>query len=83
MVTGWEEDCVYLESQREYGIVVAGFSGWRQRQLEARERKYLQPHGQFKIEVVGADGKPTPARISVTDDDGNVFCTAGCVDQRS
>jgi len=49
------------------------FPGGTQRQLEATERKYLHPHGQFKIEVVGTDGKPTPARISVTDNTGMFF----------
>ena len=49
------------------------FPGGVQRKIEATERKYLRPHGQLKIEVIEPDGKPTPARISITDASGKFF----------
>ncbi len=49
------------------------FPGRSQRLLAATERKYLKPHGRIDIEVLGGDGKATPARISVTDASGKFF----------
>jgi TolB protein len=49
------------------------FPGGGQRRLVAAERKYLKPHGRIEVSVVGADGKPTPARVSVTDEAGRFF----------
>jgi TolB protein len=43
------------------------FPGGGQRQLLATERTYFKPHGRIEIEVVGADGKTTAARVSATD----------------
>jgi TolB protein len=49
------------------------FPGGGQRLLAASERKYLKPHGWIEIEVFAGDGKPTPARVSVTDARGRFF----------
>ncbi len=49
------------------------FPGGAQRHLVATERKYLKPRGRIEVTVTGRDGKPTPARISVTDDAGRFF----------
>ncbi len=52
---------------------VQEFPGGGQRRIDATERKFLRPHGRIEIEVVGGDGKPTPARVSVTDATGKFF----------
>ncbi len=52
---------------------VQEFPGGGQRRVDATERKFLRPHGRIEIEVVGGDGKPTPARVSVTDATGKFF----------
>jgi TolB protein len=49
------------------------FPGGAQRRVAANERKYLKPHGRIELEVIGSDGKPTPARLSVTDAAGRFF----------
>ena len=49
------------------------FPGGKQRHLVATERKYLKPHGRIEVTVTDSDGKPTPARVSVTDDAGKFF----------
>jgi Tol biopolymer transport system component len=49
------------------------FPGGGQRRLADSDRKYLKSHGRLEVSVVGADGKPTPARISITDDAGIFF----------
>jgi TolB protein len=49
------------------------FPSGAQRHLVATEQKYLKPHGRIEVIVTGCDGKPTPARISVTDDAGRFF----------
>jgi TolB protein len=49
------------------------FPGGAQRRLAATERKYPKAHGRIEVTVIGNDGKPTPARISVTDEAGRFF----------
>jgi len=49
------------------------FPGGGRRRLEAPERRYLKPHGSVEIAVIGIDGKPTPARVAVTDATGKFF----------
>jgi TolB protein len=49
------------------------FPGGGQRLLAATERKYLKPHGRVEVTVIGGDGKPTAARVSVTDASGKFF----------
>jgi hypothetical protein len=44
--------------------------GGHQWQLVARERKYLKPMGRLRITVLDAAGRPTGARVSVTDEQG-------------
>jgi TolB protein len=52
---------------------VQEFPGGGQRRIDAPERKYLKARGRVEIEVLGGDGKITPARISVTDSAGRFF----------
>jgi TolB protein len=52
---------------------VQEFPGGGQRRIDASERKYLKAHGRVEIEVLGGDGKITPARVSVTDASGKFF----------
>ncbi|HXE90003.1 MAG TPA: CehA/McbA family metallohydrolase [Terriglobales bacterium] len=47
--------------------------GGAQRQVIARERKYLRPMGKLRISVLDAAGRPTAARVSVTDSDGRAY----------
>ncbi len=49
------------------------FPGGGQRRLSATERKYLKTRGRVEVEILGGDGKATPARVSVTDADGKFF----------
>jgi TolB protein len=51
------------------------FPGGSQRRIVATERKYLKPHGRVEVTAIGSDGKPTPARVSVTDDAGRFFAS--------
>lgn len=46
--------------------LVDAMSG-EQRQIEARQRHYLQPRRELTLQVVDETGAPLPARISVTD----------------
>jgi TolB protein len=46
--------------------------GW-QSQVVAKEKHYLEPMGQLGITVLGAGGHPTPARISITGEDGRTY----------
>src|SRR5579862_3450078 len=50
-----------------------GFPGGGQRRVDATKRKYLKARGRIEVEVLGSDGKPTPARVSVTDANGRFF----------
>jgi TolB protein len=47
--------------------------GGGQTQLVTRERHYLKPSGTLAITVMGDDGKPTPARVFVTGEDGRAY----------
>ncbi len=49
------------------------FPGGTQRKLAATERKYLRPHARVRLRVVNADGGPSPARVSVTDEVGRFY----------
>jgi TolB protein len=52
---------------------VQDFPGGGQRKIAATTRKYLNPREVLRIHVTGLDGNPTPARISVTGDDGRFY----------
>ena len=47
--------------------------GGAQRQLAILQRHYLKPTAMLDITVVDENGKPTPARISILDDDGRAY----------
>jgi TolB protein len=47
--------------------------GGAQTQIVVKEKHYLQPMGQLAITVLGTDGKPTPARVFVTGNDGRAY----------
>ncbi len=47
--------------------------GGAQSQLIAKEKHYLRPMGKLAITVLGADGKPTAARVFVTAEDGRAY----------
>lgn len=49
--------------------------GGAQAQIIARERdrRYLKPMGRLTIQVVDPSGSPTPARVSVTAEDGRAY----------
>jgi len=47
--------------------------GGAQRQIVAKEKKYLKPMGHLSIAVLDPSGKPTPARIFVTGQDGRAY----------
>lgn len=47
--------------------------GGAQTQITVKEKHYLQPVGRIAITVLGPDGKPTPARVFVTGEDGRAY----------
>jgi TolB protein len=47
--------------------------GGAQSQVIAKEKHYFHPMGQLSITVLSAGGHPTPARISVTGQDGRAY----------
>ncbi|MGH9669506.1 MAG: CehA/McbA family metallohydrolase, partial [Terriglobales bacterium] len=47
--------------------------GGAQRQLRAKQRKYLRPMARLLIRVLDATGRPTAARVSVTGADGLAY----------
>jgi TolB protein len=47
--------------------------GGAQRPLVPKEKRYLQPMGNLSITVVDPSGKPAPARIFVTGQDGRAY----------
>ena len=49
------------------------YPGGGQRRLDAKERTYLKPHGRIELTVTGIDGKPTAARVAVTNEAGRFF----------
>lgn len=51
--------------------------GGAQRQVVAKEKHYLKPMGHLSITVLDASGRPTPARISVTGEDGRAYAPDG------
>ena len=50
--------------------------GGNQQPVVVQERHYRQPTGEVRISVQGPDGKVTPARISVTGEDGRAYAPA-------
>jgi TolB protein len=52
---------------------VQEFPDGAQRRVDATERKYLKPHGRVEIEIIGDDGKSTPARVSIIDAPGKFY----------
>lgn len=50
--------------------------GGGQRQIKARERRYLQPMGHLHLSVADASGQPVAARVSVTGADGRAYAPA-------
>jgi hypothetical protein len=51
--------------------------GGRRSRVGISRRQYLAPMGMLRIEVVGGDGRLTPARVSVTGADGRSFAPEG------
>jgi TolB protein len=47
--------------------------GGAQSQIILRDRRYLRPMGRLAIQVLDALGRPTPARIFVTGEDGRAY----------
>jgi Tol biopolymer transport system component len=47
--------------------------GGAQREIKAKERKYLKPTGQLSITVLDPSGRPTAARLSITGADGRAY----------
>jgi hypothetical protein len=50
--------------------------GGAQTELTIGQRKYLKPMGRISVKVLGTDGKPTPARIFLTAEDGRAYAPA-------
>jgi len=48
-------------------------TGGAQTQIIAKQRRYLKPMGTLSIKVLGSLGRPTPARIFVTGEDGRAY----------
>jgi TolB protein len=51
--------------------------GGSQRQITAKEKRYLRPMGQLTVTVSNASGQPTPARIFLTAADGRAYAPDG------
>ena len=47
--------------------------GGAQAQVIVKERHYLKPTGQLSITVLAANGRPSPARIFITGEDGRAY----------
>jgi Tol biopolymer transport system component len=47
--------------------------GGRRQKLEVRDRRRLRPQGMLTVVVRGPDGRETPARVSVTGEDGRAY----------
>ena len=47
--------------------------GGEQREVKAREKRYLKPMGHLSITVLDESGRPSPARVSVTGEDGRTY----------
>ncbi len=50
--------------------------GGEQRPALARTLHYRRPRGELRIAVLGGDGKPIPARVSVNGEDGRAYAPA-------
>lgn len=50
--------------------------GGATRELSAKQRKHKRPHQRVAIRVLDAQGRPTPARVSVTAADGRAYAPA-------
>ncbi len=51
--------------------------GGRQWAVPIQERRYRQPMGRLLLTVLDSEGRPTPARVSVTGSDGRTFAPDG------
>jgi len=47
--------------------------GGEQRRIEARRRRFKRPMGLLRLEVLDEIGRPAPARLSVTGEDGRAY----------
>jgi WD40 repeat protein len=50
--------------------------GGANHELRASERRYIRPHQRVTIRVLDPQGRPTPARVSVTGPDGHAYAPA-------
>ena len=68
------------ETASPEGLSTSGTSLWvidvpggRTQRVEARERRYRQPVGTLRVEVVDRAGRPVPSRVSVTTREGRGY----------
>jgi TolB protein len=54
-------------------LVIQEIPGGARRRVAIRERRRLRPSGRLRVEILGPDGRPLPARVSVTVPDGRAF----------
>lgn len=77
----WSPDgrhIAYVSNESGDGeIRVMDLPGGRTQRLDQTERKYLAPMGVLDLSVLGADGQPAPARISVIGSDGRAYAPEG------
>ena len=52
---------------------VQEFLGGAQRQVVAKERRYLKPMGHLRITILDPSGRPTAARVAVTGEDARAY----------
>ena len=50
--------------------------GGAQTELKSQQRKYMKPMGRLTVKVLGPDGKPAPARVFLTANDGRSYAPA-------
>ena len=51
--------------------------GGASRELRVAEKRYQQPHRPVLLRVLDTQGRPTPARVSITGADGRAYAPAG------
>src|SRR6266487_2918405 len=68
------------ETASPEGLSTSGTSLWvidvpggRKQRVEARERRYRQPVGTLRVDVVDCAGRPVPSRVSVTTREGRGY----------
>ena len=73
----WSPDgkrLAYISNRNgETELWLQDYPGAGQSHLETKERQYLQAMGKLKIRLVDKQGKPFPARVSVTDQAGRFY----------